>query len=206
MCEDSKIRKIADCAHLRCDWLLLQVLEYPESDTLAFSTDTSSILRSSQNTILEKKIKYVWKSSLSHHALASSPRFISPFVLANSIIGLTRKVDGEDSIRQCFARVGGRVWRSPVSMRELTRRQLDPRRDKSAARSETRERAATRAHVPPWQSIEVVDWPSFYSRYHDGDRRDRNRAARFVDIDPSLDLSYLQILGGGGRIWIFDQL
>lgn len=33
-------------AHLRWDWLLLQVLEYPESDTLAFSTDTSSIARS----------------------------------------------------------------------------------------------------------------------------------------------------------------
>lgn len=37
--EDSK-----NCAHLRCDWLLLPVLEYPESDTLVFSTDTSSIL------------------------------------------------------------------------------------------------------------------------------------------------------------------
>jgi len=78
--------KIASRTHLRCDWLLLQVLEYPESDTLAFSTDTASIVRDlsfyfrtriifltrKKRTPLRKNFLYATRD-----APASSSRFIS---------------------------------------------------------------------------------------------------------------------------------
>lgn len=196
-----------NCAHLRCDWLLLQVLEYPESDTFAFFTDTS-ILYFLQNTILPRKKN---KNKKCPKLPPLSPRtrtcvkFDTHLFLTNSITDLIREID-ENEENSVFANV---LFKHRVTVRSLTfagfhartdsparfsRPRLNPLCDKSAARSETRERETSRARLAAATYIEITVSPSI--RIITTITGDQNRATRLYvasTIYPPLDFLHFRI-------------